>query len=233
MKIEEISINAIKPYERNPRRNDNAVNGVANSIAQFGFQQPIVIDKNGVIVAGHTRYKAALKLGFKTVPCVRADNLTPKQVKAYRILDNKLNELAEWDISVLGEELAKINTDFSDFGVVFPPIQIQDDIEFVNVKTTAPEQDITENSTPEHNNNDSEDQKEKRDSQGLSEWVNMPEIRNENVLAKYSDLIVVFKTIDRKIEMGKLLGININESTSYIYYPEQPEDDDTTKIGYR
>ncbi len=89
MIIEDIPISAVKPYEKNPRKNENAVNGVAESIKKFGFQQPLVIDKDGVIVAGHTRYKAALQLGLDTVPCVRANDLTPEQIKAYRILDNK------------------------------------------------------------------------------------------------------------------------------------------------
>ena len=109
MIIEDIPISAVKPYEKNPRKNDKAVDGVAESIKQFGFKQPIVIDKNGVIVAGHTRYKAAIKLGFDTVPCVRADDLTQKQIKAYRILDNKLNELASWDFEMLGEEMKPSN----------------------------------------------------------------------------------------------------------------------------
>ena len=119
MKIEELSIDAIKPYEKNPRKNDGAVNGVAESIKQFGFQQPIVIDKNGVIVAGHTRYKAAVKLGLKTVPCVRADQLSPKQVKAYRILDNKLNEKSTWEFETLAEELSSFEFDFEPFEVNF------------------------------------------------------------------------------------------------------------------
>ena len=97
MKVEELSLSAIKPYAKNPRKNDGAVKGIAESIKQFGFQQPIVVDKNNVIVVGHTRYKAAKKLGLKTVPCVRASELTKEQVKAYRILDNKLNEVATWD----------------------------------------------------------------------------------------------------------------------------------------
>ena len=97
MKVEELSLSTIKPYAKNPRINDGAVKGVAESIKQFGFQQPIVVDKNNVIVVDHTRYKAAKKLGLKTVPCVRASELTKEQVKAYRILDNKLNEVATWD----------------------------------------------------------------------------------------------------------------------------------------
>jgi ParB/RepB/Spo0J family partition protein len=94
MKIENLKVSELVPYEKNPRRNDTAVDSVAESIKQFGFQQPIVVDKNNVIVVGHTRYKSAQKLGLQTVPCVRADQLTKEQVKAYRILDNKLNELA-------------------------------------------------------------------------------------------------------------------------------------------
>ena len=104
MKTEELALSAIKPYGKNPRKNDGAVDGVAESIKRFRFQQPIVIDSKGVIVVGHTRYKAAQKLGLKTVPCVRADQLTKEQVKAYRILDNKLNEKSYWDFDLLEAE---------------------------------------------------------------------------------------------------------------------------------
>lgn len=82
------SVDEIIPYANNPRRNDNAVNAVAESIKQFGFKQPIVIDGGGVVVCGHTRLKAAKKLGIKTVPCIVADDLTPEQIKAYRLADN-------------------------------------------------------------------------------------------------------------------------------------------------
>lgn len=109
----------IKPYEKNPRKNDDSVDYVANSIKEFGFKQPIVIDKDGVIVAGHTRYKAAKKLGLKEVPCIVADDLTDEQIKAYRIADNKVGELSEWDFGLLGIELDSIeDIDMSDFGFV-------------------------------------------------------------------------------------------------------------------
>lgn len=117
MQIVEKKITDIKPYEKNPRKNDGAVDAVANSISQFGFKVPVVIDKDNVIVCGHTRYKAAEKLGLKTVPCVVADDLTDEQIKAYRLADNKVGELAEWDIELLGEELDGIfDIDMSDFG---------------------------------------------------------------------------------------------------------------------
>ena len=117
MQVIEKLINEIKPYEKNPRKNDEAVQYVANSIKEFGFKVPIVIDKNGVIVAGHTRYKAAQKLGLEKLPCVIADDLTEEQVKAFRIADNKVGELAEWDFDLLDEELDGIlDIDMSEFG---------------------------------------------------------------------------------------------------------------------
>lgn len=150
MIIEDIPISAVKPYEKNPRKNDKAVDGVAESIKQFGFKQPIVIDKNGVIVAGHTRYKAALKLGFDTVPCVRADDLTQKQIKAYRILDNKLNELASWDFEMLGEELETFEFDFEPFDVEIPTFDWQEftDIEkYGNLPPIKTEETVSDNTT--------------------------------------------------------------------------------------
>lgn len=117
MQIIEKSLADIQPYEKNPRKNDGAVDQVANSIKEFGFKVPIVIDKDNVIVCGHTRYKASKMLGIETVPCVVADDLTDEQIKAYRLADNKVSELAEWDIDLLGEELGDIfDIDMSDFG---------------------------------------------------------------------------------------------------------------------
>ena len=117
MDIVEKKLADIKPYEKNPRKNDNAVDTVTNSIKEFGFKVPIVIDKDNVIVCGHTRYKASKKLGLEVVPCVIADDLTEEQIKAYRLADNKVSELAEWDIDLLGEELDGIfDIDMSDFG---------------------------------------------------------------------------------------------------------------------
>ena len=107
------------PYANNPRRNDTAVDKVANSIKEFGFRVPIVVDADNVIVAGHTRLKAAKKLGLKTVPCVVADDLTEDQIKAYRLADNKVSELAEWDFELLDLELDDIELDMSQFGFEF------------------------------------------------------------------------------------------------------------------
>lgn len=120
MEIITKGINDITPYEKNPRQNDNAVKYVAESIKEFGFKQPIVIDKNGVIVAGHTRHRAAIELGLTEVPCIMADDLTEEQVKAYRLADNKVAEAAEWDIELLNEEIDEIfDIDMELFGFDF------------------------------------------------------------------------------------------------------------------
>ena len=124
MIVQERKIDEIRPYERNPRRNDHAVAGVAESIKRFGFRQPIVVDAEGVIVCGHTRYKAAKALGLATVPCVLAGDLSAKELRAYRILDNKLNELAVWDFDLLGVELGELDYDFDSFDVEFPSFDV-------------------------------------------------------------------------------------------------------------
>ena len=92
MKIIEMQLKDLRPYERNPRRNDSSVDAVAESIKEFGFNVPIVIDKDNIIVCGHTRFKAAKKLKLKSVPCVIKDDLTEEQIKAYRLADNKVGE---------------------------------------------------------------------------------------------------------------------------------------------
>ena len=117
MQIVEMQLDRITPYERNPRRNNEAVEYVANSIREFGFRVPIVIDASGVIVAGHTRYKAAQALGMSAVPCVVADDLTDAQIRAYRLADNKTAEMAQWDPAMLDEELMDLlDIDMSAFG---------------------------------------------------------------------------------------------------------------------
>lgn len=108
MNIEIRSIESIKPYEKNPRINDGAVDAVAASLKEFGFRQPIVIDTDGVIICGHTRYKACQKLGLVKVPVHIATDLTPEQIKAYRLADNKTSDLSDWDYEILPIELTEL-----------------------------------------------------------------------------------------------------------------------------
>lgn len=126
-------INNVQPYEKNPRINDNAVQYVANSIKDFGFQSPIIVDKNMVIIAGHTRLKAAQSLGLDKVPVIVADELTEEQANALRLADNKTAEQAEWDFELLADEIENIfDFDMQDFGFTF-----EDDV--VEKKTTERE----------------------------------------------------------------------------------------------
>lgn len=116
MQIVNKKIDELVPYINNPRFNDDAVEYVANSIKEFGFKVPIVIDKNNEIVAGHTRYKASIELGLEEVPCIVADDLNEEQIKAFRLADNKVSEKAEWNYELLDEELADIlDIDMSEF----------------------------------------------------------------------------------------------------------------------
>ena len=117
MQVVNMRIADVVPYENNPRHNENAVEAVANSIMEFGWKQPIVVDKDNVVIVGHTRLKAAQKLGLVEVPVLIADDLTPEKVKAYRLADNKTNELAFWDEELLDIELGDItDIDMTDFG---------------------------------------------------------------------------------------------------------------------
>lgn len=108
-----LKLDELKPYKNNPRRNDEAVQYVANSIEEFGFQVPIVIDKDNVIICGHTRYKASKQLGFTEVPCVKATELSEEQVKAFRVADNKVAEQSGWNIKALQVEMDELKFDFN------------------------------------------------------------------------------------------------------------------------
>ena len=139
-KIEIRKIDEIIPYINNPRHNKEAVDLVAASIAEFGFKNPIILDSKNVIVAGHTRFAAAKKLGLKEVPCIMADDLTEQQIKAFRLADNKVAEAATWDMDLLKIELDSItDIDMSDFGF---------GIDSLEEEEKNPE-DVTEDEPPE------------------------------------------------------------------------------------
>lgn len=109
MIIHEIDVKDIKQYENNARKNDKAVALVAESIENYGFKVPVIVDQNNVLVAGHTRLKAALQLGLEKIPAIIADDLTEEQIKAYRLADNKTAELSTWDFDKLEKELEAID----------------------------------------------------------------------------------------------------------------------------
>lgn len=139
MNIIEKKTDELIPYINNPRNNDEAVDKVAASIKEFGWKVPVVITTDNVIVTGHTRLKAAKKLGLETVPCIIADDLTESQIKAFRLADNKVAEFSEWDFDKLTIELEGL-TDIvmDDFGFDFDPEL------FEKGNTEVEEQDIPE-----------------------------------------------------------------------------------------
>lgn len=116
MKIVKLKLSQIKPYEKNPRRNDEAVDAVVASIEQCGYCSPILVDENNIILAGHTRYKALQKLGWKEAEVVVRDGLTDEQKRKYRLLDNKTNEFASWDFDLLADEIEGLDFGDYDFG---------------------------------------------------------------------------------------------------------------------
>ena len=137
LKIEYVDINNIKPYKKNPRKNEKAIPYVMESIKQFGFKNPVILDKNNVIVAGHTRIESAKRLGITEIPCIYADDLTDEQIKAFRLADNKVAEIAEWDIDLLDTELDDIlNIDMSDFGF---DLDLEDEEEKEIIEDEVPE----------------------------------------------------------------------------------------------
>ena len=145
MNIIKMKVEELIPYINNPRNNENAIDKVASSISEFGFKNPIVIDKNNVVINGHTRLLASKKLGLKEVPCIVADDLTEAQVKAFRIADNKTSEYATWDEELLKIELEQLedmnfnlddlNIDYSDFGLEIDLEDIEEKFESDNVYT--------------------------------------------------------------------------------------------------
>ena len=143
--IKMLPVDEVRPYGKNPRKNENAVKYVKASIEKFGFKVPIVIDKNRVIVCGHTRLLAAKSLGMTEVPCIMADDLTDEQIRAFRLADNKVGEFAEWDMDLLGDELDAIadacDIDMGDFGF--------DLSEFDNIGMDAEETEVVEDEVPE------------------------------------------------------------------------------------
>lgn len=130
LRIEYLKPEELTPYENNPRMNDNAVDKVAESIKQYGFKVPLVIDRNKTVICGHTRLKAAIKLGLDKIPCIMADDLTEEQAKAFRIADNKVSDFSIWDNKKLLQELEELQFEdlFTGFeGMDFSGLDMMDE----------------------------------------------------------------------------------------------------------
>ena len=211
MQIEELEIRKIKPYEKNPRKNDAAVDGVAESIKQFGFKQPIVVDKDNVIVVGHTRYKAAKKLGLETVPCVRADDLTKDQVKAYRILDNKLNELATWDFATLQAELNNFDYQLGELDKYLSRPSTESYVVFEQGSPT----------TDERTENQEEVIAPRYTEPAQKNYEYVKDMKQEFTPLSNDDrlkLIVHFKNASDIVEFGEKIGVPLSEGVKTVLF---------------
>jgi DNA modification methylase len=141
IKIIEKNVDELIPYDNNARINDKAVEAVAKSIKEFGMKNPILIDKENVIIAGHTRLKALKSLGVNVAPCIIADDLTEEQVKAFRIADNSTAQIADWDLDKLNEELKSIDYDMSEFGLTEQIKEIEQEFAKEVIEDEVPEVD--------------------------------------------------------------------------------------------
>ena len=165
MNIIEIPINQLKPYKKNARFNENAVPKVAESIRQFGVKVPIVVDKNMVVITGHTRLEASKQLGLEKVPCIIADDLTPKQVKVFRLVDNRTSEFASWNYDLLQSELETLDIDLSDFE--FPDLTYEDTLSAEELESIL---DDDTDPTSEYGKDDDEEGTDSKDFSHKDEY---------------------------------------------------------------
>ena len=193
MKIEQMAVEKLIPYARNPRRNEGVpVAKVKASLKEYGWQQPIVIDREGVIIVGHTRYQAALELGMKEVPVHIATGLTPAQIKAYRIADNRTGSEATWDYELLSLELDDLKT-------------LDCDLELTGFDAAELAGILLERQDGE---NDPD-----------AEWQGMPEFDQEDKTA-FRTIPVHFKDQEGVDEFARLIAQKITDKPRYVWFPE-------------
>lgn len=192
MKIQNFDIKKVVPYAKNPRHNESAIAKVAASLKEFGWQQPIVVDKEMVVIAGHTRLEAARQLGMKKVPVFVADHLTDTQAKAYRIADNRVGAEAKWDDQLLRLEMIDLKDGDFDLGVT--------GFDIGEIDNVLLEKQIGEN--------DAE-----------AEWVGMPEFNQQDKTA-FRSFPVHFKDQEAVDQFAALINQNITDKTRYVWFPE-------------
>lgn len=195
MKVQIVKIDKIIPYINNPRKNQN-VDKVANSIKEFGFRQPLVVDKDYNIIVGHTRLQAAKQIGLKEVP-IHIANLNKDQLKAYRIADNRVNQESEWDYQLLHNELKDlINEDYNMFTLGFEGLELDNIINADSFSTKWLDQ--------------------------MKEWKNMPEFKHDDK-TPYKRLVVNFETKKDVDAFFKLIKQEYTDKTQYINIPKRKQ----------
>jgi len=192
MNIKQTEINKIIPYAKNPRKNDAAIAKVAASIKEFGWRQPIVVDAEMVVIAGHTRLEAARQLGLESVPVHIATDLTANQIKAYRIADNRVSEEAKWDEALLALEIGDLQLDGYD------------------VTQTGFDLGEIENLFLE---------KEQGENDAEAEWTGMPEFNQQDKTA-FRSFPIHFKNQEAVDQFAALINQKISDRTRYVWFPE-------------
>ena len=195
MKVQIVKIDKIIPYINNPRKNQN-VDKVANSIKEFGFRQPLVVDKDYNIIVGHTRFQAAKQIGLKEVP-IHIANLNKDQLKAYRIADNRVNQESEWDYQLLHNELKDlINEDYNMFTLGFEGLELENIINADSFSTKWLDQ--------------------------MKEWKNMPEFNHDDK-TPYKRLVINFETKKDVDKFFKLIKQKYTDKTRYVNIPKRKQ----------
>tara|TARA_Y100000310_G_scaffold264961_1_gene275801 strand:- start:21 stop:641 length:621 start_codon:yes stop_codon:yes gene_type:complete len=195
MKVQIVKIDKIIPYINNPRKNQN-VDKVANSIKEFGFRQPLVVDKDYNIIVGHTRFQAAKQIGLKEVP-IHIANLNKDQLKAYRIADNRVNQESEWDYKLLHNELKDlIGEDYNMFTLGFEGLELENIINADSFSTKWLDQ--------------------------MKEWKNMPEFNHDDK-TPYKRLVINFETKKDVDKFFKLIKQKYTDKTRYVNIPKRKQ----------
>lgn len=197
MEIEQVNIVDIQPYKNNPRKNEQAVGVVADSIKNYGFLVPVVLDDKNIVVAGHTRIKAAMKLGMTSVPAVYTEGLNDEQIKAFRIMDNKSNEYATWDYNLLKQEIL--------------------DLKSIDVELTGFKQEEIDFFNPTEDGKANDSYQEWRKSGGI-------EYGNEDNTG-YKTILLHFKEAEDVQGFSTLIKQNITDKTKYLWIPKQKPDE--------
>ena len=197
--VEYIPISEIIPYRNNPRVNDKAVDIVATSIKEYGFKVPIILDKDNIVIAGHTRLKAALKLGIPEVPIIWAESLTDEQAKAFRLMDNKSHEYSSWDFDLLKQEMIELKNLKFEVGLTGFDM---DEIKFFNFN----KEDQANNAYTEWRKN------------AVLDYLNDDKTGFKTILLHFPDQ-------DAIDDFCKLINQNMTPKTKFLWYPKEPEDE--------
>jgi len=217
LKLDFIPLEQIKPYLNNPRKHpEEQIKKIAQSILEFGFKVPIIVDKNFIIIAGHGRYEAAKRLNLKRVPVIIADDLTPEQVKAFRIADNRISLESEWDLDALAAEIQELLEE--DFDLSLTMLNEKE----LDYFLTAFSMKQADTKTKEGKGDKGEGSEGEENFDPYKLWEGMTEYISENK-EPYRKLIVNFPDERAVEEFARITGLHITKGTKSVWFPPKEE----------